>query len=329
MTQPGRTLEEIYRPIANDLAKVEKAFKTQLQGYDHFSEEVLSFLLGDPGKRMRPALVLLTAGLKGRAIGPLAIQIATAVELLHTATLLHDDVLDEALLRRRKERINSRWGNEIPVVVGDYIYAKAFLLISHMKMPGAFGLLSETAKVMCIGELAQLVKRFDFALLEKEYFRMIEFKTASLIQRSCELGARVACASTGVIRHAAEYGRQFGIGFQIVDDCLDLVGEESRVGKSLGTDIQKGKPTLPLIYLLQRLPNKDQARLKEVMRESQDGEAVKEVRRLVLHYGTLEASLRCAKGYFEKAKARALGLPRGETKDSLLDLADYTLRRTH
>ena len=321
------SLQAIYRSIAKDLTKVDRAFEAELKGYDHFSHEVLTFLLGDPGKRMRPALVLFSARLGGR-IPPIAIQIATAVELLHTATLLHDDVLDEALLRRRKESVNSRWGNEISVVVGDYIYSKAFLLLSRLDGTIAFRTLSETARVMCIGELAQLVKRYDFALLEKEYFRMIELKTASLISRSCELGAMVGGASQRTVSRMARYGLQFGIGFQIIDDCLDLVGEEKRVGKSLGTDIQKGKPTLPLIYLLKSLSSRDKEALKRIMMESQDGRAVAEVRRLAIKQGALDRSLACAKGYFEKAKEMLVGIPEGGAKQNLSDLADYTLGRS-
>ena len=182
---------------------------------------------------------------------------------------------------------------------------------------------------MCIGELAQLVKRYDFSLLEKEYFRMIEFKTASLMGRSCELGALSNGCSRSIGRQVARYGLKFGIGFQIIDDCLDLVGEENRVGKSLGTDIQKGKPTLPLIYLLRALSSQDQKQLKEIMLESKDGKAIAEVRRLAIHHGALDRSLQCARGYFEKAKRAVVSLPKRSARQSLLELADYTLTRTH
>lgn len=174
MVAPKKTLTEIYRPISRRLGEVDRAFEKQLEGYDHVSNRILDSLLGDPGKKLRPALVLFCSKFGGR-MNRRVIQIATAVELLHTATLIHDDVLDEAILRRQKESINSRWGNEISVVLGDYIYSKAFILMSQMGLPMAFQLLSETARTMCIGELAQLVKRYDFALLEREYVRMIQF----------------------------------------------------------------------------------------------------------------------------------------------------------
>ena len=182
---------------------------------------------------------------------------------------------------------------------------------------------------MCIGELAQLIKRYDFGLLEREYVRMIQFKTASLMERSCQLGAVVGGASRETARHLAAYGLHFGIGFQIIDDCLDLTGNEDHVGKSLGTDIQKGKPTLPLIYLLRSISGREKKDLKAIMLESKDGKAVAEVRRLAHQHGALDRSLLVAEGYFKKAQRALKKVPNGRARQALADLADYTLSRKY
>ena len=322
------SLQAIYRSIAKDLTKVDRAFEAELKGYDHFSHEVLTFLLGDPGKRMRPALVLFSAKLGGR-IPPIAIQIATAVELLHTATLIHDDVLDEAMIRRKKVSLNFRWGNEVSVVMGDYLYAKAFIILSELEERKVSRALTETARVICMGELAQLEKRYDFSLSEENYVTMIERKTASLMASACELGAFLGGAEAEAAAHLSRYGLQFGIGFQIMDDCLDLVGDEKKMGKSLGTDIRKGKPTLPLIYLLEKISLSEKEKLKEIVLQSQDGEAIGEIRRLIEQYGTLERSMERAHQYIRSAKKELVHLRATETRDCLLQLADFTLEREH
>ena len=319
-------LSEIYRPIEKELMRVDVEFEKELKGYDGFSSTILNFLLGEQGKKLRPALVLFAAKAGGRMSHDI-VRLATAVELLHTATLIHDDVLDEAMIRRKKVSLNFRWGNEVSVVMGDYLYAKAFILLSEFKERKVSKALTETARVICMGELAQLEKRYDFTLSEPNYVTMIERKTASLMASACELGAFLGGADPDDVTHLSHYGLQFGIGFQIIDDCLDLVGDEKKMGKSLGTDIRKGKPTLPLIYLLEKISRSEKEKLKEIVVQSQDGEAIGEVRRLIEKYGTLERSMERAREYILSAKKEVAHLRAADTREGLLELAEYTICR--
>ena len=328
MQESVMKLTEIYQPIEKDLARVDQEFEKELKGYDGFSSLILNFLLGEQGKKLRPALVLFSAKVGNRMSHDI-IKLATAVELLHTATLIHDDVLDEAMIRRKKVSLNFRWGNEVSVVMGDYLYAKAFIILSELEERKVSRTLTETARVICMGELAQLEKRYDSTLSEESYVTMVEGKTASLMASACELGAFLGGAEAEEVAHLSRYGRQFGIGFQIIDDCLDLVGDEKKMGKSLGTDIRKGKPTLPLIYLLEKMTSAEKEKLKEMIVESQDGEAIGEIRRLIEHYGTLERSMERAYQYIRSAKKELTCLRAGETQDCLLQLADFTLEREH
>ena len=321
-------LSDIYRPIEKQLKEVDREFEKELKGYDGFSSTILDFLLGEQGKKLRPALVLFCAKVGGRDSHHI-IRLATAVELLHTATLIHDDVLDEAMLRRKKVSLNFRWGNEVSVVVGDYIYAKAFIILSELEDSRVFKSLTETARVICMGELAQLEKRYDFTLTEEHYVQMIEGKTASLMASACELGAYLGGAKPAERTHLFRYGRQFGIGFQIIDDCLDLFGDEKKMGKSLGTDIRKGKPTLPLIYLLENISRAEKEKLKEIVIAAQDGEAMDEIRRLIERHGTLERSMQRALEYIFSAKKEAERVDTKQTRDGLMHLADFTLHREH
>ena len=319
-------LSEIYRPIEEELLNVDREFEKELRGYDGFSSTILDFLLGEQGKKLRPALTLISAKMGGR-LSHEVVRLATAVELLHTATLIHDDVLDEAMLRRKKMSLNFRWGNEVSVVMGDYIYAKAFMILSEFKDQKVIRSLTETARVICMGELAQLEKRYDLTLSEESYVTMIERKTASLMSSACELGAYLGGARSEEVGSLSRYGRDFGIGFQIIDDCLDLVGDEKKMGKSLGTDMRKGKPTLPLIYLLQMISGSEKEKLKEIFLRSEDGEIMSEVRRLIERYGTLERSMIRAHEYIHAAKNEVVHLEKGETRETLVQLAEYTLSR--
>lgn len=320
-------LSEIYQPIEHELTRVDREFEKELKGYDGFSSTILEFLLGEQGKKLRPALVLLSAKVGGGDSHRI-IRFATAVELLHTATLIHDDVLDEALLRRKKMSLNFRWGNEVSVVMGDYLYAKTFIILSEFEERKIWERLTDTAKVICMGELAQLGRRYDFTLTEEHYVSMIERKTASLMASACELGAYLGGAPAEDITCLKQYGLQFGIGFQIIDDCLDLVGDETKMGKSLGTDIRKGKPTLPIILLLEKISNDEKEKLREMILASQDGEAMGEIRRLIERHGTLKRSMEKANTYLETAKREIVSLNQKEVRECLMQLADYTSQRS-
>ena len=242
-------LPDVYGPIESELAEVERILKTELRSDHPYVDELVRYgcLLG--GKRLRPTLLLLTA----KAIGALKQEhliLGAVVEMIHTATLVHDDVLDEAETRRHLATVNSRWDNKASVLLGDYLFTHSFYLASTTGSAWACQEIGRATNIVCEGELRQKGCRGDFALSEREYFEIIAAKTAELTACSCRLGAHYAGASEEVIERLTSFGRDLGIAFQIVDDVLDLQGEEATTGKSLGTDLEQQKPTLPIIHAL-------------------------------------------------------------------------------
>ena len=206
------------------------------------------------GKQLRPALVMLS----GKAVGTLTADhttVAKVVELIHTATLVHDDILDDASIRRQVPTTNCLHGNEAAVLLGDYIYARAFQLSVSMQDQACSRHLAEATQTICQGEIVQILHRLDFEWTEDQYYRVIADKTAYLYATACRLGGYYAGGDPEQLDALAAYGMQLGIAFQIVDDCLDLEGEEGVVGKSLGTDLMSGKLTLPLLHVLNERPD--------------------------------------------------------------------------
>lgn len=284
------------------------------------------------GKQLRSALVFLSGmAVRGAnhaaGLGGAHLQVAKVVELLHTATLVHDDVLDGASLRRRIPTVNAMRGNEIAVLLGDYIYAKAFHMAVQLDDPTCARWLSETVRIICQGEITQILHRFDFDWTEERYFAVIADKTASLYCAACRLGGHYAGGSESRLRALAEYGQELGIAFQIVDDCLDLQGDETVVGKSLGTDLTRGKLTLPLLQLLGTDPEANGPRLQELMSADDEGHALGLLRSefdldAAVSYALEEADRRAA-----KARACLGVLPPGAARDALAGVADYVVRR--
>jgi octaprenyl-diphosphate synthase len=285
---------------------------------------------GFRGKQLRPVLTFLSGmavrgASHGGGLGDDVVTVAKVVELLHTATLVHDDVLDSASVRRRIPTVNQMAGVEVAVLLGDYLYAKAFHMAVQLPDPTAARWLAETVRVICQGEITQVLHRFDFQWTEPRYFQVIAEKTASLYAAACRLGGHYAGGTEGRLRALEEYGIELGIAFQIVDDCLDLDGDERVVGKSLGTDLAKGKITLPLLWLLQRSPE-DAERLRAVLGKS-EAEGLRRLRAELplehaVAYAMAEAERRIA-----KAQASLSLLPAGPARDALHQLAGFVLTR--
>jgi octaprenyl-diphosphate synthase len=242
-------LRTIYAPVATALEAVEKLLQQELSSDHPFVDQLAQhgFRLG--GKRLRPALVLLCAEACG-GIRNEHTNLAVTVELIHTASLVHDDVLDEATMRRHLDTVNARWDNEASVLLGDCLFARAMCLASSLDDAYACRVISDSARRMCEGELKQIAGRGNYALSEEDYLAMIAGKTATLMACCCRLGAHYAGAGEATCEALARYGYDLGVAFQIADDLLDLVGDEAAVGKSLGTDLLKQKATLPVIRLL-------------------------------------------------------------------------------
>ena len=240
---------DLLAPVRDELARVNRELAADLLPREQDLRPLVEHVGSYRGKQLRPALVFLAAKALGGVREP-HFTVAKVVELIHTATLVHDDILDDATLRRQVQTLNAMHGNEVPVLLGDYLYATAFWLSMQLEDVTCSRVLADVVRVVCQGEITQILHRFDFDWSEPRYEQVITEKTASLYAAACRLGAHYAGADAAAVAALTEYGLELGVAFQIVDDCLDLGGEERVVGKSLGTDLQKGKLTLPLLWLL-------------------------------------------------------------------------------
>ncbi len=313
-------LEKIYSPIKKELGRIETELRTQLlSSKDEFILEVNGYLLDSAGKRLRPSLVLLSAKMNNHW-DKKAIPVAAALELIHTASLVHDDVLDEADLRRKRATVNTRWGNESAVLTGDYLYFKAFSILSQLEVQKISSIVSFAAEKMCEGEIIQTCKTYKLNLSEEDYLEIIEKKTASLMAASCEVGAVLGQSDPPTRKALASYGLNFGMAFQIIDDCLDLVFPADKMGKSTYKDFAQGKMTLPLIYLVRRLTKEDGQKINGLFHKDRE-----EIINLLREYEVVEQSWQKAKEYLGRAKDQLKVLRDSEAKEALSLLSDYLL----
>jgi octaprenyl-diphosphate synthase len=324
--QAATALKSIYEPIQAEVRRVEDLLQRELSHENPFVTQLLQHSTKFQGKRVRPAVLLHSAHILGEATD-LHIALGTVVELLHNATLVHDDVLDEALLRRQVKTLNNVWGNEASILFGDYLFAKAYTLAAKLHDREANLILARTVEEMCVGELSQIATKFNFDLSEEQYLQVIYYKTGSLFATACRLGSVENAADPGAVEALAHYGKCFGIAFQIVDDCLDITGDEREMGKSLGTDLEKGKLTLPVIKLLRDLPARERKDLQDLLasRNGQDKKSI--VTRLIRERDILAYSLRRATEYVDEAKASLRRLGDSPHVECLVSLADFVLDR--
>jgi len=281
------------------------------------------FRLG--GKRLRPALVLLSAEACG-GTRPEHLPLAAMAELIHTASLVHDDVLDEATIRRHLDTVNARWDNEASVLLGDYLFAQAMCLASSLDDTFACRVVSESARNMCEGELKQITSRGDYDLTEADYFEIIAGKTAALTACCCRLGAHYAGAEPAACETLARYGHDLGVAFQITDDVLDLLGDEATVGKSLGTDLRKQKATLPLIRLLNTVSARDRTELVSLL--SRSGNHRQDALRTWFEgHDAISYAREKARWFTQRASGELALLPASAASDSLLGLTDFVVTR--
>jgi octaprenyl-diphosphate synthase len=320
-----QTLAELYRPIREELGQVEEVLCSELSSRHAFVDRLVKhgFRLG--GKRLRPALVLMSAKVCG-GVTKDHIPLAAAMELIHTATLIHDDVLDEASMRRHLDTVNARWDNEASVLLGDYLLARSIGLIGCLNTNYACEIIGRASREMCEGELRQIGARGNYDLMEAEYLDIIGDKTAALCACCCRLGAHYAGGSGDVEDSLDKYGRYLGLAFQIVDDVLDVAGDEATVGKSLGTDFVKQKATLPLIRLLETADSADRAQILAILSNSHNHrqEALKP---WFARYDTIEYSSLKAVELTQLAAAQLDGFPGSQITDSMRGLAEFVVTR--
>jgi len=257
-------LEQTLKPIKKDLELVGARMQSLL------TEPVIqrvSYLVSAGGKRLRPALVLLTGISSTNVQRTSLIDAAAALEMIHTATLIHDDIIDQSPLRRQQPTVHARWSTEHAVLIGDYLYASAFTLLAKLEVPALMSIVAEACQQLSLGELREVEARFSLDLTEDEYIKIISDKTASLIGACCGVGAVLAERSDTEISIITRFGRDFGLAFQIIDDCLDLTGDPHQLGKSTYADLDKGALSLPIIYLRQMLSGNERERLFAPLKE--------------------------------------------------------------
>jgi octaprenyl-diphosphate synthase len=306
---PGKTAPaptDLYAPVARDLEEVERVLAQTLRSRYSRIAEVVDHVNHYRGKRLRPALLLLVARACGR-ISPAHHVLGAVVEMIHTATLVHDDVLDGATMRRHVSTVNATWGNQTSVLLGDYLFTHAFHLSATLGDARACKIIGESTNRVCEGELCQGLERGNLELTEGEYFDVIDGKTAELIACCCRLGALFSGADADRVESLTRYGRLLGLAFQIADDLLDLEGEERTTGKSLGTDLELLKLTLPLIHLLDQ-ESANAVRLRQIL--SSPGNHKREA--VLPHLtasGSLDYARRRAESFAMQAHAELQCLP--------------------
>jgi octaprenyl-diphosphate synthase len=321
-----RRLADIYAPIAAELAESERVFAAELGSKYPFVQRLVDHCAALRGKRLRPALVLLSARACG-GVRPAHPVLAAVVEMIHTATLVHDDILDEADLRRHAATINAAWGNEPAVLLGDYLFTHAFHLAASLDTTLACRWIGRATNLVCEGEMQQVANRGNLDLDEDSYFAIIRGKTAELTAVSCRLGAHYAGADEATVAALESFGRDLGVAFQVADDVLDLWGEERTTGKTLGTDLEKQKLTLPLIRLLSTAPPNVAARLRDLLAEPRPDR-----RGLLPHLeasGALDYAWDRAKEYSRAALEALRILPDSQAKGVLEAMAQYVVRRAY
>ena len=321
----NQSLSDIYVPIEGELKEFTTLLKKELASDDRLISDIHGHLLKIGGKFLRPAISLLCYRACGQTT-PQAVRLAVAIELIHTATLVHDDIIDDSELRRNQQTIYSKWGREISIVSGDYLYAKAFLLLADFQDSWVNRAFASCAHVMCEGEMKQIEKRNNFLMGEAEYLKIIHQKTAALFQAATAGGAYFGGADPARVEKFARYGYGLGMAFQIVDDCLDLTGEAEHLGKNIGLDIYKNDVTLPLLYLFRDLDESERRTLLNVVKGDGNG-AFARIKSLAAEKKAVERAMEKARQYAEEAAGELSALENSPFKDSLLNLTHYCLER--
>ncbi len=311
--------------IGSEMAAVDRLFSQELRSDLSCVNVLVKHVSRFRGKMLRPSLVLLW----GKACGELTdahISVATVVEMVHMSTLVHDDVLDEAELRRKGATLNHLRGNESAVLLGDYLISHSYHLCSSLESQYASRVIGRTTNELCEGELLQIENRNNLELDEDTYLTIISRKTASLTSACCTLGAKMSDASPEMIQQANVYGRSLGIAFQIQDDILDIVGDTRAVGKTLGIDIEKVKLTLPMIHFLRTAPMEHRHLLRSLL-QSRELDKVEKIRNLITPSESLPYARARAQYYVDQARASLRNLPDGEPRQVLEMIAEFVISR--
>jgi octaprenyl-diphosphate synthase len=320
-------IQDVFSAYKDGLQQVEKYINEYITSEIKLIPEVAHHLIDSGGKRFRPLLLLISSGICGYS-GDQRFPMAAAMEFIHTATLLHDDVIDQATIRRGKTSANNVFGNAVSVLVGDFLCFKSFRLLTEAGNLDILQLISRIAYIMSEGEVFQLIKRGDINLTEEEYLTIIEKKTAVLISAACATGAILGSASPEKIDALSQFGKNIGMAFQITDDTLDYTGKKQEFGKSIGKDLEEGKITLPLIFAIKQSTEEEKDKIKEIIiRKKGSQKAAREILKLIEKYNGIDYSLLCAENFIRDAQIQLNIFPECLEKDHLNSVARYILSR--
>jgi len=323
----------LLEPLAADLARVEQKMREPVHADYPQLALVLDQLLGSGGKRMRPALALLAGRFYPVDIDKL-VSLAASVEMLHTATLVHDDLIDGALMRRGQETLNARWNTGATVLTGDYLFARAAALAAETNDVRVMAIFANTLMTICTGELRQIFDRHQIPTIDSEqawataldrYDQRIHAKTASLFAAATEAAAVLSGAPDEQVAALRDYGRLLGTGFQIIDDVLDFRGDENKLGKPVGSDLREGIVTLPVLYFLRQHPGDE--KVAAVVRDGGDDGLVRQVVAAIEASGAVDQALARARDLIGQSQAALAALPMSEPRSMMHGLADYTVSR--
>ncbi|SPE56626.1 Polyprenyl synthetase [Verrucomicrobia bacterium] len=325
-TEPAYSWKQITDPVEPFLEAVAAQLAKQARSFDPHTIPYADYSLNGQGKHLRPALVALTANALGQA-GEAHVTVAVIIEMVHLATLVHDDVMDEAELRRGQLTLAANWGNEIAVLFGDCLFAQALKLAASFPTPDICRAVAMATNTVCAGEILQMQHRRDFRFTRDLYFKVLEMKTAELFALSCELSACLSGSGPEWRQSLRQFGLAFGTAYQVYDDCVDLFGSETVAGKSLGTDLAKGKLTLPVLLLWEQATPAERMALQKLVGDWQRG-SVERLSRLLAKYRTLHSSLEFVNQFLLKARQILKELPASSGRAGLLGLTEYLARQT-
>jgi octaprenyl-diphosphate synthase len=314
-------------PIQADLDRVDEVMAARLQSEVSFITTVAHYITQNGGKRVRPAILLLAARMAGYT-GNKAVECAAALEFCHTATLLHDDVIDNAELRRGRKSANAKWGNHASVLIGDFFYCRASEMFANSDSLKVVQLITRAMRETTEGETLEITKSNSFDITEDDYLKIIHAKTAILIATAAEMGGLLGNVSEELIRGLKEYGTSLGIAFQLADDVLDYVSDEENFGKTQGTDLREGKLTLPIIVALKHADESEVRMLKDALiSEKLEDFKLKEIISLIQKLGGIDYTLNLARHHVAKAKSALSVFKNSIEKEALVNLASYVIER--
>jgi len=319
------SIEHIRSFIAQDMSVVDDVIREKLHSHVLLIRQISEYIINSGGKRLRPALVILSAGAFGYS-GKHHYDLAAVIEFIHTATLLHDDVVDESELRRNRETANALFGNAASVLVGDFLYSRAFQMMVGVNDMRVMQVLADATNTIAEGEVLQLLNCRDPYVTEENYLQVIRYKTAKLFEAASRLGAILSKTTPEQEEAMAVYGMHLGTAFQLIDDTLDYSGQD--IGKNLGDDLAEGKPTLPLIYAM-RVGTQEQSEIIRKAIEDGGKDGFQPVLNIIQQTKALDYAKQCAEAEIATATAAISNLPESENKTCLMQLAEFSIIRNH